>query len=633
MKRLDPAKMAVLSVLIAGVLFISVNIISNVWFGNIRADFTAGKAFTTSDALKPVFASITEPVVVRLYYTDAVGALSPRHGAYYQRVRDLLQQYGKMSGGKIKLELFSPEPFSDAEDRAVGFGLQALPLSQEGEVGYFGLAATNSTDDAEIIPFFNLERERFLEYDLAKLIYNLARPTRPRIGYISSLTIDGMNSLTQEQMQQLQVAGADVPPAWAFMSQVREAFTVIKLEPDVTEIPANIDTLMLIQPDNLAPPAQMAVDQFVMRGGKLLAFVDPVAESQGLMIGQSTPGQRRRPGSLAGFQTLLKAWGAQIVEGKVVGDLDAAIRINLGVDGRPMLSDYVAWLHLDGRNFDPNDGITGDLKQINVATAGAIEAVAGAGTTVTPLIMTGPRTQRLNTDQFEGVPNVVGLFRDFQPANKREVLAARITGKAKSAFPTAPAGLKESAQPIQVIVVADTDLLMDRFWVQQSNAMGQRVLVPTADNGNLVITALENLSGAVALSSLNAKTQQNRPFTLLDDIRRDAEQQYRAKEQALTVRLQELQQKADAMMPKADGGGQPVLSDADKKTIESYRSDILATRRELRDVQRSLRESIERLQSTFTFANIGAVPVVFGLILIAVAVARHRRRQRRLSDN
>lgn len=630
-KRLDPAKMAVLSVVIAGVLFISVNIVSNVWFGNVRVDLTAGKSFTTASTLRPIFAGITEPVVVRLYYTDSVGALSPRHGAYYQRVRDLLQQYGKLSGGKIQLELYSPEPFSDAEDRAVGFGLQSLPLSQEGEVGYFGLAATNSTDDTEIIPFFNLERERFLQYDLVKLIYNLARPARTRIGYISALPIDGMNSLSQEQLQQLQMAQADPPQPWAFMSQVRESFTIVKLEPSITEVPANIDTLMLIQPENLAPQAQMAIDQFVLKGGNLLAFVDPVAESMGLMIGQSTPGQRRRPGSLAGFQTLLKAWGAQIVEGKVVGDLDAAIRINMGMDGRPMLSDYVAWLHLDGRNFDPNDAITGNLKQVNVATSGAIEAVAGAGTTVTPLILTGPRTQRLNAELFEGVPNIVGLFRDFQPANKREVLAARITGKAKSAFPDA--AIKESTQPIQVVVVADTDLLMDRFWAQQTQAMGQRVMVPTADNGNFVTTALENLSGAVALSSLSAQAQQNRPFTLLDDIRRVAEQQYRAKEQALTGRLQELQQKADAMMPKADGAGQPVLSEQDKKTIDNYRSDILATRRELRDVQKSLRESIERLQSTFTFANIGAVPVIFGLILIAVAVARHRRRQRRLSDS
>ena len=429
-KRLDPTKLAVLSVLIAGLLFIAVNIISNVWFGSIRADLTAGKAFTTSSALRPVFANISEPIVVRLYYTDSVGALSPRHGAYYTRVRDLLQQFGTLSGGKIKLELYSPEPFSDVEDRAVGFGLQSLPLSQQGEVGYFGLAATNSTDDTEVIPFFNLERERFLEYDLAKLIYTLARPTRPRVGYISALPIDGAESLSQEQMQQLQVAGAPLPQPWAFMSQIREFFTIVKLEANLTEVPANIDTLMLIQAENLTPQAQFAIDQFVLKGGKILAFVDPVAESMGLMIGQQQPGQRRRPGSLEGMQKLLNGWGAKVVEAKVVGDLDSAIRVNLGVDGRPMLSDYVAWMHLDGRNFDPNDAITGDLKQINVATSGAIEAVAGAGTTVTPLMMTGPRSQRLDADKFEGVPNIVGLFRDFVPQNKREVLAARISGKA-----------------------------------------------------------------------------------------------------------------------------------------------------------------------------------------------------------
>ena len=637
LKRIDTAKLAVLAIIIAAVLFVSVNIVTNVWFANVRADFTQNGSFSTTSALRPIFQNISEPVTVRLYYTEGVGTVSPRHGQYYQRVRDLLEQYSKLAGGKIKLELYNPEPFSDAEDRAVGFGLQSLPLNQNGEVGYFGLAATNSTDDTQVIPFFNVDRERFLEYDLTKVIYNLARPTLPKIGYISSLVIDGAASLSQEQLQQYQQAGAEFPPAWAFMQQIREFFTLQKLEPNLKEIPAGIDLLLMVQAENLTPEAQLAIDQFVLKGGKVLAFVDPVAESIGVMIGTTSVGQRQRPGSLAGMQKLLNAWGVRIVEGKVVGDIDAALRINMGMNGRPVLSDYVAWMHLDPSHFDPNDAITGDLKQMNFATAGVIEPVAAAGTTVTPLITTGSHSQRFEADRFQGVPEIVSMFRDFKSQDKREVLAARITGKSKTAFPREAAtlkdGLTESKQPIQVVVVSDSDMLMDRFWVQVGGQPGQQVMVPTADNGNFVAAALENLTGAVALSTLRGHGLQSHPFTLIDDIRRDAELQYRAKEQSLTVHLQELQQKADAMQPKADAGGAPVLSEQDKKTIESYRNDILSTRRQLRDVQRSLRESIESLQSTFTFANIAGVPVIFGLILIAVAVLRHRRRQRRLSDS
>ncbi len=509
--------------------------------------------------------------------------------------------------------------------------MQGLPLNQQGEVGYFGLAATNSTDDEQVIPFFSVDRERFLEYDLTKLIYNLARPSQPKIGLITALQMDGMASMSQEQLQQMQAAGGEPPQPWAIMQQIREFFAIQNLAPDITHIPADIDMLLLIQPEGLTPQAQLAIDQYVMNGGKALLFIDPNAESQSA-IANLTQREKRKPGNVSGIKKLMAAWGVRLAEGKVVGDVDSAIRVNMAMNGRPILSDYVAWMRLEADHFDPNDAVTGDLKQINVATAGALEVVADAGTTVTPLMMTGPRSMRMDADKFVSMPDIVSLFRDFQPQNKREIIAARIVGKAKSAFPDATDTVKEAKQPINVIVVADTDLLMDRFWVEVNQAMGQTVMSPTSDNGNFVSNALENLTGTPALSSLRGHGVQSHPFTLLDDIRRDAEMQYRAKEQGLTSHLEELEKKASAMQVKQDGSGAAVLSEQDKRTIETYRADILATRRELREVQRALRENIDRLQGSITFANTAGVPIVFGLILIAVAVVRHRRRKRRATD-
>lgn len=621
MNRLDTKSLAIIGVVAAAVLFIAVNILSNTWLRGWRMDLTEGRSYSTSAQLRPLFEGIKEPVVVRLYFSEGVGQASPRYAEYFQRVRDLLQQYAELAGGMLKIEVYNPEPFSDVEDRAVGFGLRPVPLGQMGEVGYFGLAATNSTDDQQVIPFFNIEREQFLEYDLTKLIYGLSEPDQPKIGLISTLPIEGGPGMPNMM---------GMPPQqtrpWAIVQQIRDLFAVESLDPALTAIPADIDILMLVQPDDLGDATAYAIDQFILRGGKALVFVDPNSESGGM--GAPPPGDKQ------GINKLMTAWGVKMADGQVVGDIEAAARVGLQSEGRPVAADYVAWLQLRGGHFDGNDAITGDLQQINIATGGALEKVEGATTTVTPLISTGPQSMRIPVDKFMGMPDVVALFRDFKPQNKTEIIAARITGPAKSAFAEAPKvegaaapHLSESAQPIQVVVVADTDILGDRFWTQNSSFLGESVVIPVADNANFVVNALENLTGAPALSSLRGRGVQTRPFELLDAIRRDAEMQYRATEQTLTGRLEELQKKVSAMQVEEDGQGEVILSDEDRRTIESYRGDILETRRQLREVQRALREDIDRLEGILTFVNIAVVPILFGLGLIAIGVVRRRRRR------
>ncbi|MBX7201208.1 MAG: Gldg family protein [Rhodospirillaceae bacterium] len=624
MSKLNAKTAAAAGLVLAVILFVAVNMVSGAWLNTARLDLTAGKAYSTSDQIKPVFEHIAEPIIVRVYFSSSIAEASPRHAVFYQRVRDLLQQYAKLANGKLKVEYYNPLPFSDVEDRAVGFGLQGVPLGAGGEVGYFGLAATNSTDDQQVIPFFNLDREQFLEYDLTKLIYSLSQPNQPKVGLISTLPVMGMPGGGNPF-----AGGGQGTPPWAIMSQLKDFFDITQIEIDAKEIPKGINLLMLVQPSNLSNETTYAIDQFVMNGGKVLAFVDPNAEAGGMMGPQGPP-------DFTGISKLMKAWGVQLVPNKVLGDLDAAMRVNMGQGPRPVVADYVAWMQLRAGNLDHSDAITGDLRQINLGTPGALEKVQGATTTVTPLISTGPKSMRIDQDKVMGMPDVVSLFRDFKPEGHPEVIALRITGPAKSAFDAPPAGkdgakggafIKDSKQPLQVVVVADTDILTDRFWTEGQNFFGQQVVTPTADNGNFVANALENLTGSPALSSLRGRGTQSRPFLLVDEIRRDAEQQYRQKEQALTSRLDELQKKVDAMQGQKDANGALVLSDADKATIENYRSDLLATRRELRDVQGALRRNIDTLETVVKFINIGAVPVLFGLILIIAAAVRSRRRK------
>jgi len=459
--RFNSPKFAVLAVIIAAVLFVCVNILANIWLAPFRIDATQGHAYTISKQIKPIFENIDEPITIRLYYSDALGTASPRHAVLYRRVKELLQQYAKLSKGKITVEYDNPEPYSDTEDRATGFGLRAVPLGDTGEVGYFGVAATNAADDQQVIPFFNLEREQFVEYDLTKLIYSLSKPNQAKVGLISTLPING-------GLGGLELGGGQQTPPWAVLGQLKDFFEVLELERNVTAIPKDINFLMLVQPGNLSPATQFAIDQFVLRGGHLLAFVDPNPES----------GAPAGADNLDGFKKLLTAWGVGLVDGKVAGDIDAAIRVNSDVgNDKPVVSDYVAWLQLGPDNFDRQDAIIGDVKQINVGTAGMLEKLPNASTTVTPLLMTGKNSMRIDVAKVQGMPDIVGMFRDFKPSGRAEAIAVRIAGPAKTAFPDGPPAatdkdkdkapsepsLKDSKDPIQVVVVADTDILADRF--------------------------------------------------------------------------------------------------------------------------------------------------------------------------
>lgn len=632
MTNTDKSRLAGLAVVVAAVLFIAVNIISQTLLSSARIDVTEGQVFTLSQETIPVFQDIQEPIIVRVYFSQTLAEASPRHGVYVQRVRDLLNQYSALSGGMLQVQYFDPEPFSDVEDRAVGFGLQAVPLGDIGEVGYFGLAATNSTDDQEVIPFFNLEREAFIEYDLTKLVYTLSNPDQPKIGLITTLPVDGGMTPGMGGM-----GGTPTPP-WQIMEQMRDFFEVERLDATLDEIPEDVDVLVLAQPKGLTETAAYTIDQWVLAGGQAMVFVDPNFES-----GNTPPGAPDG-GDLENTKRLIQAWGVALDEGVVAGDIQAAVRVNTAAGGRPVISDYPAWMNLQADALNQDDAITGDLKTLTIATAGVLTPVEDSGLDVRPLIQTGTDSMKIDSEKVVGLPDVVAMFREFDPSGERLLLAARISGTAKSAFPegapvtgespimdedeaaTVPAAhIAEAVNPIQVIVVSDADMLADRFWVQESNFFGQRMMVPTSDNAAFLINGLENLTGTPALSSLRGRGQISRPFSVVEGMRLDAEQKFRSKETELLGRLETLQSEVSAIQVSQDGQGQSVITDSDQNSITNYRGEILSTRKELREVQRGLREEIDQLEGTLKFLNIAGVPIVFGLIMAVVAVVRRRR--------
>lgn len=622
---LTKSQRAVAGLGLALALLLSVNIISNVVLKPFQLDLTENKLFTVSQGTKDIIGGIDEPIVLRLYFTKAMGEGNPAHAQHFVRVKELLERYASLSDGRIRLELLDAAPFTPAEDEAVAFGLSGVPYNEAGDLGYFGLVGTNSTDDIDLVRYFAVDRENFLEYDLSKLIHRLTNPAKKVVGLISSLPIGGAGQIPNQDAQR-----------WPLIQTVREFFEIRPLPTYVERIPDDIDVLWIVHPRGFDDYALYAIDQFVLNGGRALVFVDPFFESGRTRTGSSAVGRSE-------LDQLLNAWGVSLAPGKVAGDLDAARRVRVRHEGRIAVADYVAWLSLHPANMDRNDVVTGDIRKLSLGTPGILEPLTKPGITVTPLVTTGLRSMAIDVRNFLSQTDVVGLFRNFQPSNRNLILAARSTGAATSAFPSGlpkvtkpesnPAGsetgqaahIEKAKVPINVIVVADVDMLHDEFWADVEGQGGQQSLVPNANNVDFVMNALDNLTGSNALAALRGRSNVSRPFHLIDRIRQDAERQFRKKEEELQQRLAKARTEMEAIMARNTRDNRVTLAPEQRAQLDSFRREMLTVRRELRDVQRALRTDLDALDNWLKFLNIAAIPLLLVAGCIVVAVFRRSR--------
>ena len=635
--------MAIAGLVCIAVLLVAVNVIA-AQFGAARVDLTRDKLYTLSRGTKATLAKIDEPITLKLYYSTRLGDGLPSYAVYERRVRELLDQYVAAAGGKLRLETYDPQPFSDVEDRAVALGLQGAPLDTGGEQVYFGLAGTNSIDDQQVIPFFAPERERFLEYDLTKLVHALAVPKKTVVGLMTALPLEG------DMMAALR--GGSAQPM-AIVEQLRQLYKVETVPPASDKIPSDVDVLMLVHPQNLSDQTLFAIDQFVLKGGKALVFVDPYSE---LQAGTQPP--RTNSGGLpedsSSLSRLFQRWGLQMAPNVVAGDRDAARRVGVPVPGRGTQAiDYVAWLNLSGDDLNHDSPITADLDHVAMATAGILEPVTEAGTKFEPLISTSTDSEKIPVEDVTGIPEVAKLLSGFRPEGKRYTLAARVSGVVDTAFPEGPpqtaaakpaedkpAGeqpkpappadfVKRSAAPINVVAVADTDMLDDRFWAQSQNYFGRNVIVPSANNGDFVADAIDVLAGGADLIDLRSRGTAARPFTLVESLQRDADERYAAEQQNLQQKLKDTQAKLRDLTGKEAGNAAAPLAADQSKAIEQFRADLLTTRQQLRAVQAALRQDIERLKALLEFCDIALIPLLVMAVALVLGIWRRRRRRSR----
>ena len=633
----DRRKLGVAGLVLAVILFLAVNIFANGALRNLQADLTQTGLYSVSEGTEKVLADLKEPVTLRYFVSRSLIDLSPGLGTYSQRVLELLQSYVDAAGGKIRLEIIDPKPFSNEEDRAVGFGLQGVPLNDAGELGYFGLAGTNTTDDQDVIGFLQPQREPFLEYDLTRLVHNLAHPKKKVIGLVAGIPVDA--------------DPANQYKPWTVVEQIKQFFEVksLGLDPKITD---DIDVLMIVHPFGLSDKTLYAIDQFVMAGGKTMVFVDPYAEEGS----RSNAAMRLPPDHGSNLEKLFKAWGVEYSQDNVLADLGLAQRVQAAVDpqGKPVITNYVAWLSFPADRLKSDDVITGQLRAINVATAGFLAKSEKADISFDPLIVSTESAAPMEAQKFRFQPNPAEILKTFEPKGKPLTLAARVSGKLKSAFPDGPPAakdsdkkaeaedkdesakkphLKETKDVVNLIVVADSDILADSFWLQVQDLFGQRLVVPTANNADFVINALDNLSGSSELIGLRSRGFSDRPFDHVIEIQRAAELQYRDRERALLKELKEVEGKLKDLTTKEEKGAAVILTAKQKQAIEQFRRQIIKVRGELRDVRRALREDIDTLDAWIKILNIAAMPALIALFAIGLLIARNRRTRRRYAGS
>ncbi len=656
--------LSVLGLFIIAALFIAVVVFSNQMFRSARLDLTQDKLFTLSEGTRQVLSEIDEPITLRFYYSSRIAEDLPDIGVYAQRVRDMLEEYASIADGKIRLEVFDPQPFTDEEDNAVAVGLQGVPIDQGGDLVYFGLSGTNSTDYQQVIPFFDQQRERFLEYDLTRLVYNLAHPKKPVVAVMSGLPISG-------SPYSKQVPGAP-DDSWAIWGQLKDLFGVEEIPMVDAKIPDDADLLLLIHPDKIDDRSRYAIDQFVMKGGKVVALLDPHSEVQA-----SDPQRRRGPSPIvaagSNLPDLLKSWGVEMPSEDVIGDAKLARRVQAPTQGpvatRVAAVDYPLWLAIGPDQLNKEDLVTSQLSLLHFASPGHLEPVEGATTSFTPLVQTSEEGGKgsLNLAQ-QGSMKILEQANAFKP-DGQYTLAARITGPVKTAFPDGPpkpviideleksiadakdgedvsakraelekelkkwedakaSQIFESKAPLNAIVIADVDFLADGLWVRVQDFFGQKVAAPYAHNGNLLINAVDNLMGSDALISLRSRGVFKRPFTYIQDIQREAERDFRQKEQELLQELSQAEESLKKLQTQASGDGSLVLSPEQKDEIARFRDKAVALRRELRDVQFQLRKDVEQVTGWVKVLNIAAVPVLVAIFAMALAFVRRRKRRR-----
>ena len=599
------------------VLFVGAVVLSGWLFRGLRLDLTQNRQYTLSAGTLHILDGAKQPVKLRLFYSETAARNYPQFRVFAQRVQELLLEISERSKGRVTLEVIDPEPFSDAEDQAASFGLRGLPLGNNGGSLYFGLVGSTADGSEVIMPFVHPDKEAFLEYDVAKLLSSLIEPKPPVIGLLSDLpTGPNIDASGQPNL------------GWLIDQQLSDRFELRRLQADPGSIGDDVDLLMVVHPKQFSDDTLYAIDQFVLRGGRLLVFVDPDAETD-------AGGNPMDPASLglgrsSDLGRLFDAWGIEYNPVQVVLDPQYALQVQPpDPSAAPVRNPSL--LGLNKAAMNQRDVVSADLESVNLASVGFFSLAESSPLKLETLLQSSSKAALSDTETVRlaaGDPS--RLLQGLKPADTPFVLAARLSGTLKTAFPERHADkqLMQSAKPANMILVADTDILSDRLWADVQNFLGQPIVNAFANNGDFVYNAVDNLIGNSDLIAVRTRVTARRPFQRVETLRRTAEQRYQAQEQQLQQQLAELERKLSSLQPaQAEGAPPAPLTAAQQAELQKFQKQKAQARRELREVQHQLNADIDELGGRIKLINILAMPVL--VVLVAAFLAFRRRSQRR----
>lgn len=605
---------SVTELVLLAVLFLALTVLSGAGLRGMRADLTEQGLYTLSPGTVSILEALDDPVTLEFYFSEDASSDLPMVRNFARRVQELLDEMAERADGSLRIRRIDPAPFTEAEDQAARYGLESVPVGSAGDSLYLGIVGTNMIDGLEVLPFLSPARESFLEYELARMIYLLSRPDKPRVALLSGLAMSGGFDMQTGQQRE----------PWAIHDQIREMFDVETLRPGDEHLPEDIDVLVLVHPQALSDALLADIERFLAAGGRLLAFVDPHAET----ATADNPNDPMAAMSLdrsSSLDRLFEAWGVEFSGDQFVADAGLALQVAVQQGRRPVR--HAAILGITREQMNADDVITGELNAVNVSSAGRLALSDDSPLRLEPLMSSSGQAGLLDTERLQFMSDPSELLAAIGPTGEFYTLAARLSGDVPRTFGDES---EDSAYPLNVIVVADVDLLADRYWVQRQRLFGTTLLDPFAGNGNFVINAIDNLIGNADLISVRSRATSNRPFTLVDSLRREAEQNLRATEQQLESELAETERRLTELQQARGDTDLAILTPEQEAELDRFMEQRLEIRRQLRQVRRELDEDIEALGTRVKALNIALMPALVTLFALGMAWRRrrlHRARQ------
>jgi ABC-type uncharacterized transport system involved in gliding motility auxiliary subunit len=632
-KKFETLLYSALGVAIMFVVIVAVNLLANAAKG--RVDLTADKLYTLSPGTKSILKKLDTPVEVRYYFSQSEARVPSDIRTYANQVEDLLEEFREASGGKVRIRRIDPKPDTEAEEMAQADGLEGQPTGPLSPENYFFGLVVSLDPEKAAIPFLQPQRERLLEYDLARAIGSVISTNKPVVGVMTGLPMFGqpMNPMMMRMGQRGQ-------RPWVFIQELRRDYTVKQIQMDTDAIDDDVQVLIVAHPKNISDKAQYAIDQFVLRGGKLLALLDAQCFIDRDQSQPNNPLAGMLPGGGSSLPKLLQTWGMAFENSKVVADLSYTREIAFQEGQRPQPMPTFLFVNPDG--LDRKDVVTAQIDNLLLPQAGAFSGTPATGLEKTVLVHTSKKSEFVDGMTAQFSPQKI--MDDFKASGTEHALAVRLKGKFKTAFPEgkpaetkpdeenkdkkdekkpADNSLKESKTESVVILVGDSDFLFDNFCVQINPLFG----IATPINGNLGLAQnmVEQLAGDANLVGTRSRGALRRPFTVVQKMQTEAEDQYRDKIRKLNEELQTAQTQLNEMQAKKEPGQKQILTPEQQSKIAEFQKKQRDTQRELRDVRKQLRQDITSLENWLKATNIAGVPLLVIVAGLCVFVVRKQR--------